>query len=135
MIGVDFNDGVATTRVLLADGPSLTISGNASVDLNREVLDMVILPEQKQAVFAKATPVKLSGGMLKPDVEAIPAKAAATRIGKMVLLPQVFVPLEVLTQGLRLLDRQTSSPGCRQVLGRSVEEGFAFEGAVPNMPR
>lgn len=61
-------------------------------------------------------------------------KAAATRIGKMALLPQVLVPLAILTRGRRLLGRRGgSSPGWTKVLGCSVEDGFAFEGVVENL--
>lgn len=135
LVGIDIESGIAQTHALLAEGPDLGISGNANVNLGAETLDMVIIPEQKKTVFTDATPVKLSGSLLDPDVEAIPARAAAKRIGKMALLPQVFVPLEALTQGWRLLSGGgNSSPGCTQVLGRSVAEGFAFEGAQPQAP-
>ena len=83
-----------------------------------------------------ATPVKLSGSMLDPTMEAIPAQAATKRIGRMVLLPQVFVPLELLTRGWRPLGRRGGgSPGCSKVRGRSVEGGFVFEGAKPQSTR
>ena len=133
VIGVDIASGAAQSHALLADGPNLSISGNANVNLGAETLDMVLLPNQKGDVFMNATPIKLSGSILDPTIEAIPARAAAKRVGRMMLLPQVFVPLEVLTQGWRLLGRRggSSSPGCTKVLGRSVNDGFAFEGAQP----
>ena len=132
VIGIDIESGIARSHALLADGPNFSLSGNAVVDLGAETLDLVLLPNQKGDVFVNATPVNVSGSLVDPTVEAIPANAATKRIGRIVLLPQVFVPFELLTRGSRLLGRRGgSSPGCSQVLGRSVEEGFAFEGAKP----
>ena len=136
VIGIDIESGVAQSHVLLADGPNFSLSGNAGLDLGAETLELVLLPDQKGDIFINATPVKLSGSVLDPTIETIPARAATKRVGRMVLLPQVFVPLEVLTRGWRLLGRRGgSSPGCSKVLGRSVEEGFAFEGAKPQSAR
>jgi hypothetical protein len=48
------------------------------------------------------------------------------------LLPQVFIPLEVVSQVTRLWSRHTGrDEGCTEILGRSVEDGFAFEGVEP----
>jgi len=136
VIGLDIESGVAQSHALLADGSNINISGSVRVDLGSETIELVILPEQKKSVFTNATPVRVSGNLLDPRVEAIPAKAATKRIGAIVLLPQVFIPLEILTQGWRLLDRRSgNSPGCTKVLGRSVDEGFAFEGAQPQTAR
>ena len=134
LIGLDAESGKVKSRALLVDSPDLSTTGDISLDLAEETLDMVVLPEQKKrlSVFRKATPVKLTGSLHNPTVEAIPARAAAERVGGLVLLPQVFIPLEVISQVGHLFSRHADdSEGCSKVLGRSVTEGFAFEGAKP----
>ena len=134
LIGLDAQSGKVTSRALLVDSPDLSITGDISLDLAEETLDMVVLPEQKKrlSVFRNATPVKLTGSLRDPTVEAIPTRAAAERVGGLLLLPQVFIPLEAVTQVRRLFSRRaSSSEGCTEVLGRSVNDGFAFEGVKP----
>ena len=131
VIGLDIERGIGESHILLADGPNLTMTGRVLLDLNAETIDLVVLPKQKKGLFANATPVKVSGKLGDPHIEVIPAEAATIRIGKMVLLPQVFVPLEALISGWRFLDKSRASPGCSKILGRSVEDQFAFHTATP----
>jgi len=64
----------------------------------------VLVPSQKKRVFSSISPVKVTGPMNDPVVEAIPAKAAVQEIGTMALLPGVFIPLKAVEKLWGLLD-------------------------------
>jgi hypothetical protein len=131
LVRLDIDAGKVSSSALLVDGPELTIGGDIRLDLGAETIDTVVLPKQKKnfSIFRRVTPVRLSGSLRNPTVKAIPAGAAAQRVGGLLLLPQVFIPLEVVSQVTRLWSRHTGrDEGCTEILGRSVEDGFAFEG-------
>jgi hypothetical protein len=89
----DIKDGVATSRLLAADGPALTVEGRMKLDLGEETIDAVFLPKQKKKLFSSISPVELSGDVRNPKVTAIPGRRAITSIGPLVLIPSVAVPV------------------------------------------
>jgi len=92
----DIKQGVASSQLLIAGGPSLFVSGAASVDLGEETIDMVLLPRQKKNLFSKMPPVKIKGPLKHPIVQALPKTAAATTIATTVLLPGIIIPQYVI---------------------------------------
>jgi uncharacterized protein involved in outer membrane biogenesis len=85
--------GVAVSNLLVSDGPHVAIEGTMTLNLGEETIHAVFLPKQKKKLYSRITPVKLTGDMRDPDVRAIPAKAAVARIGSVILLPYVAIPV------------------------------------------
>ena len=109
----DIEDGVATSRLLAADGPGLAVEGKMTLDLGEETIDAVFLPKQKQKVFSRIAPVELSGDMRSPVVAAIPAKEAITSIGTLVLVPYVAIPVKLFEKLWGSVeDRDAHGGGC-----------------------
>ena len=93
MADFDIDKGVAKSSLLISDGPNLSVEGTSTVDLGQETIDMVLLPTQKRTVFSKMSPVNVKGPLADPEVHSIPAEAAATKIGAVLLVPVVAVPV------------------------------------------
>ena len=91
MMGFDVEQGVAESNMMVADGPTLLIKGRTTLDLGKETIDMVLLPEQKQSVYSNMSPVNVKGPLMNPDVEAMSNKAAATNIGVLVVAPYLAI--------------------------------------------
>ena len=91
MVGFDVEQGVAESNMMVADGPTLLIKGRTTLDLGKETIDMVLLPEQKQSVYSNMSPVNIKGPLMDPDVKAMSNKAAATNIGVLVVAPYVAI--------------------------------------------
>jgi|GEM_PF-1507693 len=96
------NAGELTSKLLVADGPDLSIGGRIDMNLRDETIDAVLLPKQKGRLFSNITPVKLSGPMKDPKVQAIPTQAAIKEIGTLALSPTIYL-------SALLLDRVWSS--------------------------
>jgi uncharacterized protein involved in outer membrane biogenesis len=107
-------EGELKSKVLLADGPNLSLGGRLDLDLRDETIDAVMLPKQKRRLFSKINPVSLSGPIRKPRVVAIPAKAAIQEIGMLALSPTIYL-------SSRLLEKVWSSVS----KGDEVGEGCA----------
>jgi uncharacterized protein involved in outer membrane biogenesis len=126
MAAFDINDGVATSNLLAADGPSLSIAGTAMLDLGDETIDMTLLPKQKASLFSNLAPVHIKGPLRDPDVKALPVKAAVTSLGSLVLmpaLPMVAIPAilgEKLWTTLNDHDRRES--GCVKLAEKIEKE-------------
>jgi len=88
--------GELTSKLLLADGPNLSIGGRIDMNLRDETIEAVLLPKQKRRLFSSITPVKLTGPIREPKVEAIPAQAAIKEIGTLALSPTIYLSRLVL---------------------------------------
>jgi hypothetical protein len=119
----DIREGVLKSTLLAADGPRLAIEGNLKLDLGAETIDAVFIPKQKRKLFASASPVRLSGDMRDPDVTAIPAKEAAAKIGALVLVPYVAIPVTLLGKLWESVDdRDAQGGGCANLQQEKAEE-------------
>ena len=90
------DNGEVKSKVLLADGPNLSLGGRVDLDLRDETIDAVLLPKQKRRLFSQINPVSLSGPIRKPRVVAIPAKAAIQEIGMLALSPTIYLSSRLL---------------------------------------
>ena len=90
------NDGEIKSKLLLADGPHMSVGGRVDLNLRDETINAVILPRQKGRLFSTITPIELSGPIKKPDVLAIPAQAAAQAIGVLALSPTLYLSTRLL---------------------------------------
>jgi hypothetical protein len=88
--------GEIKSRLLVADGPHMSVGGRVDLNLHNETLNAVLLPRQKGRLFSTITPVELSGPIREPDVRAIPAQAAAQTIGVLALSPTIYLSTRVL---------------------------------------
>lgn len=97
-IVAEFNasDGELNSKLLLADGPNLSVGGRVDLDLRDETLDAVLLPQQKRRLFSTITPVRLSGPIKSPTVLAIPVKAAIQEIGALTLSAPIYLSARFL---------------------------------------
>jgi len=119
---VDFevSQGVATSNLLVVDGPNVFIQGSAVIDLGQETIDLVLKPKQKKKLFSKMSAVHIKGSLANPDVEALPLAAVSTGVvtaGAAVMLPVVVVPAKLMQELWgRRPDKDKSDRGCDSFL-------------------
>ena len=89
-------DGQLNSKLLIADGPNLTVGGRVDLDLQYETIDAVLLPRQKRRLFSSITPVRLTGPVKSPQVLAIPVQAAIREIGALALSAPIFMSTRLL---------------------------------------
>ncbi len=104
VVAFDVTDGEMKSRLLIADGPTLTIAGHIDLDLDAETMNILLIPKQKKRIFSSIEPVKIRGPIMDPRVEAIPVKAAIQEVGAMALLPTVVIPARLLGKLWSILD-------------------------------
>ena len=126
MAGFDIKDGVATSNLLAADGPSLTVAGTAIINFGDETMDMTLLPKQRKSLFSELSPVHIKGPLRDPEVTALPVKSAVTSLGTLALvpaLPMVAIPA-ILGEKLwsNLNDHDRSDGGCVK-LAKKIAKG------------
>jgi len=88
--------GEIKSKIVVADGPNLSLGGRVDLDLRDETIDAVLLPKQKRRIFSNINPVKLSGPIREPKVLAIPAQAAIQEIGMFALSPTIYLSTRLL---------------------------------------
>lgn len=116
MANFDIDRGVAKSSLLISDGPHLSIEGSSSVDLGRETIDMVLLPEQKKTMFSKMSAVNIKGPLADPEVHSIPAEAAATKIGAVLLVPVVALPVMLFEKLFGGFSSDDADVGCSKLI-------------------
>ncbi|MDX1407890.1 MAG: AsmA family protein, partial [Saprospiraceae bacterium] len=130
-------NGIITSKVLIADGPRLAVEGKLELNLGAETINMVVLPKQKRRLFSEIAPVRITGDIRDPDVHAIPVKAAATSIGPLFLIPAiptVAIPVLLFDKLWGTVDDHDSyGGGCAQTAAAkeaAVKAGKGKEGSI-----
>ncbi|MBQ0806475.1 MAG: AsmA family protein [Porticoccus sp.] len=117
MATFDIDKGVAVSQLLIADGPNLSIEGRTTLNFGEESMDMVLLPKQKKRWYSDVSALHIKGPMVNPKVTAVPKKTAATRIGTLVFVPGVAIPVFMVGELRSLFGRgETASTGCESVV-------------------
>ncbi len=101
-------DGQLVSQILFFDGPNLTLSGEGSLNLAAESIDLSLYPKKKRRFWSKLTPVKISGPLSAPSVKPIPGVADTARYGAMLAAPQVVLPIAALGHLNDLFSRDDS---------------------------
>jgi len=125
MMAYDVERGVMQSKLLIADGPSLSVGGSIKLDLGAETVDAVLIPKQKRRIFSRMEPVKIRGPLADPKVEAVPLTGALQEAGAMTLLPGVVIPARILGKLWSLLDdKDKPGNGCAtfQAVTETVQE-------------
>jgi uncharacterized protein involved in outer membrane biogenesis len=108
--------GEVKSKVLLADGPNLSLGGRLDLDLREETVDAVLLPRQKRRLFSQINPIRLSGPIRNPRVVAIPAKAAIQEIGLLALSPTIYLSSRMLEKvWLSVSKGDDAGEGCTNI--------------------
>jgi len=127
--------GEVESETFISDGPRLSLGGEINMNLGTETLDIVLIPQQKKRFFSSVSPVKITGPMKDPKVEAIPVKAALQEVGTMALLPGVVIPARAIGKLWSLLGRDDKAgEGCANIeeLREATKRGNAKDkGPVP----
>ncbi len=107
IVRFNIENGLLQSNALFGTGPSMAVGGEATIDLSKETIDMILHPENKQKRWSKTTPIKIRGPLLSPSITAVPYAAVATEYAGYVLLPQVYIPLRMFeyTKGLVKRDK------------------------------
>ncbi len=117
MATFDIDKGVAKSQLLIADGPNLSIEGRTTLNFGEESMDMVLLPKQKKRWYSDVSALHIKGPMVNPKVTAVPKKTAATKIGTLVFMPGVAIPVFMVGELRSLFGRgETASTGCESVV-------------------
>jgi hypothetical protein len=132
----DIRDGLVTSTLLASDGPHLAVEGKLKLDLGAETIDAVFLPKQKRKLFSSISPVRLGGDIRDPDVRAIPAKEAAARVGALVLVPYVAIPVSILGKlWERVDDKDAYGGGCANLNREKAKEANEAKQADRQRPQ
>jgi len=116
VMSFDSSDGMVVSGAIIADGPRLNIGGRINLDLGEETLDIVLIPKQKKRMFSSISPVKITGPMNNPNVEAVPTKAAIQEIGTLALVPGVAISVKVLEKFWGFFDDSDKlGEGCKKL--------------------
>ncbi len=93
----DIKNGVATSKVLLADTEYSTIVGEGSMDLGKEALAMKVSPQSKSVTLNVAVPIKIGGTFAEPTFR--PDELATVRRLGGLLGATLFPPAALLALG------------------------------------
>ena len=103
VLGIDFDDGVGTSRALLVDFPNLSIMGRGEVDLRDETLNLRFASNSKTASLATfAVPFVVRGTLASPQVRADSASAVVRGAGTWLNPLAAFGTLATLGAGRAL---------------------------------
>jgi uncharacterized protein involved in outer membrane biogenesis len=112
MTGFDIDQGVAKSKLLFGDGPTLAVEGTATVDLGQETVHMVFLPKPKKRLGLDYSSITVKGSLADPDVETSGTGAAtAAAVGGVILIPQIIVPVFLIEQVWRFFSSDKDT-GC-----------------------
>ena len=105
--------GIMESRVLVSDGPRVSLKGKAKFDLANETMDIVLLPKKKRRLFTSVTPIKITGSIQSPDVSAIPTKAAARELGMIAAFAPIILPARAVEKLISVIgDSDDLGGGC-----------------------
>jgi hypothetical protein len=123
MTSFDVDQGVAKTNLMFADGPQLSIEGDATLDLGQETIDMTMYPTQKKRVTSSTSTIKITGALADPDVETSSSKAGtAAVVGGAILVPQVVIPVFLIEQLWRRVFSSDNDTGCADFIAEHEAE-------------
>ncbi len=137
-------DGMAHSEALLFDTDAMTVSGQGSVNLANEVLDLTVAPKPKDpSLLSLALPLDIGGTLVHPTVtpnRGAIVKGVAGVVGGVALGPiGILVPLlsagsddsnpcvAALNQARKPLPAK--KPGGKGVIGEAAK---ALQGILPN---
>jgi uncharacterized protein involved in outer membrane biogenesis len=100
--------GQLVSEIFFLDGPNLTLSGEGSVNLGSETLDLSFFPKKKSRLFSSVTPINITGSITKPSVKVISSSAAATTYAGLSMAPQIYIPVTALGYLGELFSRDES---------------------------
>jgi len=92
IVRFSIKDGLAESQTLVADGPTLTLSGSGNLNLRDETVDFVLIPSKKRRFWASADPVTIKGPLTDPAVKPLPTGTAAIA-GAAVVAPLIVIPV------------------------------------------
>lgn len=96
IVRLDLVAGQLSSDVFFFDGPELTLTGEGSVQLREETLDLSLYPRRKGRLLSNVTPVNISGRLSQPSIRIIPARATATGLAGLAAAPQIFIPMSAM---------------------------------------
>ncbi len=122
---VHFNieNGKIQSETLFATGPSLSLKGEATLDLGLETIDMTLLPENKQKLWSKTTPIMIRGPILNPAISSSPYASVAIESAGYVLIPYFYVPLRIFEYTKALTVNDNSEQQERPCLSVTLPSG------------
>ncbi|MGI9319664.1 MAG: AsmA family protein, partial [bacterium] len=111
------DQGVANSNLLVADGPEMSIEGNATMDLGQETIDMTLYPSQKKRVTSGSSTIEISGALADPDVDTSTSKVGtAAVVGGALIVPQVVIPVFLAEQLWKRVFSSDESVGCDKIV-------------------
>ena len=123
MSNFNVEQGVATSQLLFADGPQLSIEGVASLDLGQETMDMTLHPTQKNRVTSGSSTIRIYGALADPDVDSSTSKAGtAAVVGGALIVPQVVIPVFLVEQLWKRVFSSDETKGCAEFVAEHEEK-------------
>lgn len=117
IVDFDVNQGVAKSNFLAADGPSVRITGEASLDLRQETIDMLLVPKQKHGLVANISSARIKGPLQNPEVRTSAGEAAAVAIGGVMVIPEITIPLGLIdVLWKKLFSSDSVGSGCSELI-------------------
>lgn len=92
------DDSKVKSETLIIDDLNMMVTGDLSINLSDETLDMKIWTDQKNTIWINLRPVKISGPIRDPQINviAVGTSNAARTYSELILAPQIFIPLRAL---------------------------------------
>ncbi|RLA10292.1 MAG: hypothetical protein DRQ52_11645, partial [Gammaproteobacteria bacterium] len=91
----EFDNGIATSKAIVADTPKLRTHGMGTINLINETVDIGLHPQAKRRRLAGSSPVQIKGPLSNPSVRKLPLREATELYGT-IFLPFVFLPARAL---------------------------------------
>ena len=115
-VAYDIKDGLATQKVLLLDTQYSTVTGEGTIDLGKETLDLTLTPRSKRVTLNMSVPVHIGGTLAHPTYtpdEGALALKVGSLLGSTVFPPALLLGLgDVgLSKGHPCLDANTLGDG------------------------
>lgn len=107
-------EGIATTDSIYVESPRMIASGEGSLDLVQQTLDITLVPRSKNRLIQIPSSVTLKGPMKSPRTLVSPITATANASAEaLMLVPALALKLF----GIKLGPEQTEHP-CKAALGK-----------------
>jgi hypothetical protein len=86
--------GVVSTKAFILDTKNVTITGAGTIDLGREQVEYVLVPDKKSLqIITKADPVDIKGPLNDPKISTLPLRGAAKTAAMITVGAVMFVPV------------------------------------------
>ncbi len=124
----EIRNGIATSKVLLADTEFSTVVGEGTIDLGKERLDLLLKPKPKSVTLSVAVPVEIGGTLANPSFTPEKLATATKAVGVLAVVGAVTFPPTALL-GLVEMGSGKENPCLGLSSGKGAPKSAKTQGA------